>query len=64
MRKKSKNLFLAILAFDTLLAVTKSEKLNKKKSLKQYGGKTEKTEWVRKKCCYLEYDWKGRPKQS
>lgn len=42
MRKKSKNLFLAILAFDTLLAVTKSEKLNKKRFKTVWGGKQKK----------------------
>lgn len=55
-RKKLNNLFLAILAFDTLLAVTKSEKIKtKKRSFKQYGSgggvrePEKKTEWMRRR---------------
>lgn len=61
--KKIKNLFLAILAFDTLLADTKSDekkiKIIKKKSLKQYRGK-QKNRVGEEKCCYPGYDQNGR----
>lgn len=38
--KKQKNLFLAILPFDTLLAVRKSEKNKNKKNIKAVWGNT------------------------